>query len=281
MITLQNKDITVTVSELGAEMQTLTADGVNYLWCGDPAVWGKHAPVLFPICGALKGGQYTYEGKPYTMEKHGFARFERFEPERVTDTEATFVLRANEKSRACYPFEYAFRIGYRLTGKTVEITYEVENPSDKPLYLSVGAHEGYACPEGIEQYEIVFPKAETLYTTPDPLTSDDKQLVIENQPVLPLREADYAVDALIFRDGTCSDSLQLRHKASGRGVEIRYEGFEHLLLWQPHKAPFLCVEPWCGYPDTAQHDGDLTKKVGIQRVEGGETFRRVHSITVL
>lgn len=281
MITLQNKKVTLIVNDRGAEMQSLVADGVDYLWCGDPAFWGKHAPVLFPVCGALHNGEYRYNGETYRLEKHGYARFEMFEAETVTNTEAVFVLRDNESSRSMYPFSYEFRIGYRLVDKTVEITYSVYNPSNEPMYMSVGSHEAYACPEGIEAYEIVFPQAETLYTTPDPMTSDERSLVIENSTVLPLREADYAVDALIFRDGTRSDSLRLRHKQTGRGVEIAYKGFEHLLLWQPYKAPFICVEPWCGYPDTVGHDGDITKKVGICRVEGGETFRAVHSIRVL
>ena len=32
----------------------------------------------------------------------------------------------------------------------------VENLSDKEMYFSIGAHEGYSCPEGIEDYEIKF-----------------------------------------------------------------------------------------------------------------------------
>ncbi len=282
MVTLQNKELTVTIAKVGAELQSIkAADGTEYLWNGDPAYWAKRAPVLFPICSALKNNEYRYNGMTYTMQKHGYARFETFEVERATDTEAVFLLRADDKSREQYPFEYELRIGYRLVGQTVEIAYDVKNPSDAPLYMSIGSHEAYACPEGIEAYEIVFPQAETLFTTPDPLTSNDCLPVIENSNVLPLKEEDYSVDALIFRDGTKSDSLQLRNKQTGRGVEIRYEGFEHMLLWQPYKAPFICVEPWCGYPDTVEHDGDITKKVGIQKVEGGNTFHRVHSITIL
>ena len=282
MVTLQNGQLTVSISEVGAEMQNITAaDGNEYLWCGDPAVWGKHAPVLFPICGALKNGEYTYKGNSYAMEKHGYARFQTFEIESAEQTEAVFVLRSNEQSRACYPFDYELRIGYRLVGQTVEIHYDIHNPSEQPLYVSIGGHEGYACPEGIEAYEIVFPEAETLYTTPDPVSSDYRELVLENSCVLPLKEEYFSVDALIFRDGTRSRSLQLRNKETGRGLEIGYEGFDHLLLWQPHKAPFLCIEPWCGYPDTASHDGDITKKVGIECVDGGNTFHRVHTITVL
>ncbi len=282
MVTLKNEELTVVIAEQGAEMQSITAaDGTNCLWCGDPAVWGKRAPLLFPICGALKNNTYRYNGNSYSLEKHGFARTAMFACETATDTEAVFVLRADEKSRAVFPFEYELRVGYRLNGKTVEVHYDVTNPSAEPLYFSIGGHEGYACPEGIEAYEIVFPQPETLYTTPDPITSDARELVLENGTVLPLKEEYFAVDALIFRDGTRSDRLQLRHKESGRGVEIGYEGFGHLLLWQPYKAPFLCVEPWCGYPDTADHDGDFTRKVGIERVEGGKTFHRVHTITVL
>lgn len=282
MVTLQNKELTVTIADLGAELQSIkAADGTEYLWNGDAAFWAKRAPVLFPICGALKNNEYCYNGVTYTLQKHGYARLETFEVERATDTEAVFLLRADDKSREQYPFDYELRIGYRLVGKTVEIAYDVKNPSEKPLYMSIGSHEAYVCPEGIEQYEVVFAEPETLYTTPDPINSNDTQLVIENSNVLPLREEDYAIDALIFRNGTRSDSLTLRHKESGRGVEIRYEGFDHLLFWQPYKAPFICVEPWCGYPDTPEHDGDITKKVGIQKVEGGDTFHRVHSITVL
>ncbi len=282
MVTLQNKELTVRIAEAGAELQSIqTADGTEFLWQGDPAFWSKRAPVLFPICGALKNNEYRYNGVGYTLQKHGYARLETFEVERVTTDEAVFLLRSDENSRVQYPFEYELRIGYRLVGKTVEIVYDVRNLSAAPLYMSIGAHEAYACPEGIEQYEVVFSNPETLYTTPDPLNSNDTQLVIENSRVLPLREEDYAIDALIFRDGTQSDSLTLRHKETGRGVEIRYEGFEHLLFWQPYKAPFICVEPWCGYPDTPECDGDITKKVGIQKVEGGDAFHRVHSITVL
>ncbi len=282
MVTLHNQELTVVIAKTGAELQSVrSADGTEYLWNGDPAFWAKRAPVLFPICSGLKNDEYHYEGKTYTLQKHGYARLALFEVERASDTEAVFLLRSDEQSREQYPFDYELRIGYRLVGTTVEIAYDVTNPSDKPLYMSIGSHEAYACPEGIEQYEIVFPEAETLYTTPEPFISNDRQLVIENSKVFPLREQDFAVDSLNFRDGTKSDSLILRHKETGRGVEVRYEGFEHMLFWQPYKAPFICIEPWCGFPDTVEHDGDITKKVGIHKVDGGETFHRVHSITLL
>lgn len=44
------------------------------MWDADPAFWGRTAPVLFPIVGALKDNSYRYEGQTYLMGQHGFAR---------------------------------------------------------------------------------------------------------------------------------------------------------------------------------------------------------------
>ena len=281
MIVLQNEKVTVTIAEKGAELQSITKNGVEYLWHGDPTYWGRRAPLLFPICGALKQDTYTYEGTAYTLEKHGYARHQTFEVERATDTEAVFLLRSDENSLKQFPFVYEVRVGYRLQGDTVAVSYAVKNPEDRPLYFSIGAHEAYACPEGVGEYEIEFDKVETLDTTPDPLHSYDTERVMENGKVLPLKADYFAVDALIFNRCVQSEALTLRHKKTGRGVRVGFAGFPYLLLWQKYDAPFLCVEPWCGYPDTPDHEGDITQKLGIQRVDGGDTFCREHTITLL
>ena len=79
IITLKNDSLTVTVSTMGAEIQSVTGnDGHEYMWCGDPSVWGGHAPIMFPICGALKDNQFVHNGKQYTLTKHGFAKLNEF-----------------------------------------------------------------------------------------------------------------------------------------------------------------------------------------------------------
>ena len=50
------------------------ATGAEMLWCGDPAVWGRHAPILFPYTGKLTGGKMIAKGKEYAGGQHGFAR---------------------------------------------------------------------------------------------------------------------------------------------------------------------------------------------------------------
>lgn len=53
METLQNEFLTVEVSDLGAELQSIKdADEHEYLWQGDDKYWGRRSPILFPIvCG--------------------------------------------------------------------------------------------------------------------------------------------------------------------------------------------------------------------------------------
>lgn len=58
LTTLKNGRLTVTADTRGAELQTIDKDGgPSYLWSGDPAFWAFHAPTLFPIIGALRGGR--------------------------------------------------------------------------------------------------------------------------------------------------------------------------------------------------------------------------------
>ena len=67
-------DTRVEISPLGAELQSVSAGGVQKLWSGDKRVWSGRAPILFPFCGGLKNDGYFYNGARYDMPKHGFAR---------------------------------------------------------------------------------------------------------------------------------------------------------------------------------------------------------------
>ena len=75
-IRLENEFLQVTISSLGAEMQSIMTqtDPMEYLWQGDPEVLDMRSPVLFPIIGRPQNGKYKLGGKYYNMELHGFAK---------------------------------------------------------------------------------------------------------------------------------------------------------------------------------------------------------------
>lgn len=73
--TIHNEYLTLTVDTHGAEAVSLkNAAGEELLWQADPAVWKRHAPILFPWTGKLKDGSFTHGGKTYEGGQHGFAR---------------------------------------------------------------------------------------------------------------------------------------------------------------------------------------------------------------
>ena len=73
---LENENLRVTVESHGAELVSVVnkQTGAEMLWQADPAVWARHAPVLFPYCGRLKDGAFTCKGVRYEGGQHGFAR---------------------------------------------------------------------------------------------------------------------------------------------------------------------------------------------------------------
>ena len=56
--------------------------------------------------------------------------------------------------------------------------------------MSIGSHEGYFAPEGVEDYDVVFPQKETLdsFVLCGTVLSNQKISVIRDQNYLPIYE---------------------------------------------------------------------------------------------
>ena len=68
IVTLKNEELTVKISTLGAEIQSIEdKNGVERLWQGDPAIWKGRAPILFPVAGGFKDDGYELDGQWYGM----------------------------------------------------------------------------------------------------------------------------------------------------------------------------------------------------------------------
>lgn len=281
MVTLKNDFLTVLISEVGAEIHSVkNTNGDEFMWTADPDVWPMHAPIMFPICGGLKDDKYLMYGKEYTLQKHGFIRFETFKVEKSDDTNVTFLYTPTAKTKAQYPFDYELRVIYTLDKNTLSAKYKVTNKSDVKMYYAVGGHEGYLCEDGIENYDVVFDKNETLsaYVLDGNLLTYDKVPVIENSNTLPLKYDYFKVDALVFKD-VKSNKVTLTHRDSSRRITVDFTGFDVLMLWTKPGAKYICIEPWSSHPDNIDSDYDFTKKYHITSLKIGETKENVHTIT--
>lgn len=281
-VTIKSSELTVVIDPLGAELASLQDhQGTEHLWQGDNRFWSGRAPVLFPIVGGLKEDRYTLDGQRWTLPKHGFARNRVFTVAEQTDTSALLTLQADQETLALYPFDFLLSIRYTVNATSLQVSYQIDNRSDRTMYGSIGAHEGYLCPEGIEAYDLVFEKEETLRTclVAGSLLSGETAVVLEKGAVLPLKAAYFAVDALVFA-ALHSRSLTLAKRDGGRRIRVDFSGFPSLGIWTKPGAPFLCIEPWCGLPDEADSSGKIAEKRGILAIPALSSLSRTHVITI-
>ena len=113
------------------------ASGQEYIWNGDPAWWNGSAPVLFPVIGGLKAGEYSYEGKSYKLPSHGFARGSEFAVTRTGGDSAELTLMSSPKTLAAYPFDFLLAVSLQLERAGIAVRYNVANTGSARMYFSI------------------------------------------------------------------------------------------------------------------------------------------------
>lgn len=279
-IKITNGTLTASINPQGAELNSLIKDGKEFMWEGNPAFWGKHSPVLFPIVGTLKDNKYTYKGNTYNFPRHGFARDNAFTVTAHEGNTATFLLAATDELKKNYPFDFQLELIYTLHESELTLAYLITNKGDVPMPFSIGAHPAFALPGDFEDYSLKFEKTEPLVITPlvNDLLSDTTETLPAENGILPLAHKLFENDALIFKSLE-SKSVTIQKNGTDY-LAVRFFDFPHLGIWTKVGAPFLCIEPWQGYSDTADATGDFTAKNGVINLEPGATHAASFTVTV-
>lgn len=278
-VTLRSAQLSCSIDLLGAELQRLTgADGREWLWDGDPAVWGGRAPILFPIVGALAGGAYRWAGRAYELEKHGFARRRPFAVVEQEAASATLRLSADAATREVYPFDYELDLRFALA-EALTVTAVVRNRGAGPMPFSFGFHPALRWPRGGEA-QLVFDQREV-----GPVWRIDAAGLIARNEQLPgdgrrlrLDDALFADDAMILRD-VASRSVRFAHDAGS--VRVMWDNLPDLGLWTRPGAGYLCIEPWAGFNDPVGFDGEISAKPGIVMLAPGSSWTASMTIAPL
>ena len=277
MICLRNDVLSVKIKERGAELSSAVRGGREYIWQGDEATWGGQCPVLFPVCGRLRGGIYRFGGQTYAMPLHGFAKGKLFSVRQDSAAEAVFTLSDDEETRALYPFSFVFSLTYALCGDELSVTYAVRNAGKERMWFNFGSHESYRT-EG-EGWTLRFAEREDLALldlTPQGLLAGTRSLLSKGAAEVRIGKELFVQDSLVL-DGLRSRSVLLC-RGGAPAVQVRFAEGDRLVLWRMEGAPFFCIEPWNGLPDLAGADGELTRKEGILSLGAGERFAKEHVI---
>ena len=290
LYTIENEKIRVVIDSVGAEFHNLILkeDGTEYLWQGDPEYWKGRAFNLFPICGRLVGGKYTYKGKDYRMEIHGFLRTSDTEVTEQTADRITFRLTDSGETRAQYPFGFEVLVTYVLSGNTVKTVYTVRNTGDTVLPFALGGHPGFNIPllpgERFEDYYLEFgeaaPAKMMVFSDACMYTDEVRDFPLEGGKVLPLRHSLFDNDAIFLRD--MSRKVTLKNTKNPKTVEVCFDEFPYLGLWHaPRKpAPYLCIEPWSGVPSYEGVVDDMDTKKDMFRLAPGGVYETSFTVTI-
>jgi galactose mutarotase-like enzyme len=283
IVTLENDLYTVTFETKGAELISLINKKTNrnYIWEGDPAFWGKHSPILFPIVGTLKNDMYYHNDQPYVMPRHGFARDMEFDIHSQNSNSITFSLISNAETISKYPFEFELHLCYTLSENELTFQYNVFNKSATDMPFSIGAHPAFALRASFSNYSLAFEHQETLecFVLENDLISNTSYRIQLKDKLLPLDYATFEKDALILKKLKSKSIVLLENE--NPLIRIDYADFPNLGIWTKTNAPFICIEPWNGYADVIDTQSKISEKDGIQIAKPNSDHQFSFSIHIL
>lgn len=147
MVELKNEQLSVVVSEKGAELQSIKdANGKEYLWQGDPAFWGRRSPILFPIVCSVNDETYRVDGQEYHLPRHGFARDAAFTLIAQSERKVTFALESSEETKKVYPYDFTLSVSYVLDGNKIGVIWHVHNTDTREIHFQIGGHPAFNIP---------------------------------------------------------------------------------------------------------------------------------------
>lgn len=288
MKTISNSQLTLRVSNHGAELCSIVCNGKEYLWQADPAFWKRHSPVLFPIVGSVWDNEYRINGIPYPLSQHGFARDMDFELIMERPDELRYRLTDNEETRKKYPFPFCLEIGYRIKGKQIEVQWEVKNTGNEEMYFQIGAHPAFYFPsfdaESDERGYFGFDRTERLkyiLITEKGCADPEHAYPLElTDGLLPLDTHTFDKDALILENSQVK-KVTLYNKVMQPYLSLHFTA-PVVGLWSPpaRNAPFVCIEPWYGRCDRAHYTGEFKDRDWMRRLAVGEVFNGGYTICI-
>lgn len=291
LASIQNDFLTLTVDTHGAEAVSLkNRAGEELLWQADPAIWKRHAPILFPWTGKLAGGAFTHNGTSYPGGQHGFARDLEHTLLHAEGDIIVLELRSNADTKArLFPFDFVLRSTYRLEGNTLHHTLTVQNPADaaEELRFGLGYHPAFTVPFDADHttldYEFRFDQPESpmiLGCSSSGLLDGTAGYRWKNQQTIQLTDDLFENDSFCMA-GLRTKTIGIYEKDTGRSIVCRVEGFPYALLWSAPARParFVCIEPWHSLPAAEQDPQEWSQQAATACLAPGQEWATTLCIT--
>lgn len=214
---------------------------VSYIFNNEELIHQKEAPgwrnsdtEMFPIIGptAAKNFKVNTPKGDYNQDQHGLLRELKYVLESNTEDSCTFrkkyaAYTAIENSKypkkspvrlLSWPYNFTFRKKFKLTNKTLHISFEIDADGGMPFML--GYHPAF---------KLAGNKAEIINTNTENITI--QKILDQGSTALPV----------------LNTSEILLKRENGLNLSIKTEGFNNFMLWT--EVPnMVCIEPITAYP---------------------------------
>ncbi len=286
---IKSSKLKVVVNPVGAELWSIQDENGNeYLWQGDESIWKSKAPNLFPYIARLTDGCYTLNGEKYEMERHGFVRGSVLVAEQMGEDCVVFTLEENEVTKKQYPYDFKYKVIYKVVDNKLDITYMVENHSDKEMYFGVGAHPGFNVPfvenTQFEDYYIEFEEVcspkKIEFTDSCYVSGEKTEYKFVDGKRFDLQHNMFDRDVVLLEN--VSKKLSIKSDKTNKRIVIDYPNFDFVGFWHMPKkeAPYLCIEPWTSLPSRDGIIEDLAKQDNLVKLEPNGIYENTWSVII-
>lgn len=194
-------------------------------------------PILFPFPSKTKDDAYQFKGKQYHMPMHGLVKNDVFAVGETGENRARLWLENSPSWKAqYYPFDFRLEVEYRLEKNSLTVLFGIENRGDEAMPHYLGWHPFFKSTDK---------KRIRLW----------QDMRVHYDYVRQVDEPGIVLDDLSRRWDDVFHTPEkggfiLENEADGYRVSCEADReFEALVVcsWVEES---MCVEPWCGLPDS-------------------------------
>ena len=269
--TISSDKLRVTVTDAGGTMKSIfyLPENEERQWQGEE-FWKSQDIVIFPVVG--HAGEFNVNGQTYRLHAHGVVRYSVLSLESQTSDSVTLSLRSNEQTKENYPYDFLFKISYKVAGNSVTVTYFVQSlGGNMPFY--VGGHPAMKTPCGEAEIEFKNEESPVLYPidSAKAVKLDRLKRFIVNKP--------FFKECKTFQLGSLSGGSIYMHTQDGYTYEYKSDCPLFAFWSKEEGGDYVCVEPWWGINNFPEAPMELTLKPFMNVDNGtGKTFSYTLSI---
>ncbi len=229
----------------GGMVSEWTMDGKNLLRLDEGELMtapmaGGGMPVLFPFSSRTKEDCYLLDGQAWRMPMHGLLKNGVFAVSYADEHSVTLWTESNSVWRSqYYPFDFRLEITYALSGRQLDVKVRVINRSSRDMPHTLGLHPFFRASD------------KTAVSLEHSMTVHYDYMKGLDLPLCDISDLSARWDDVFHTSP--EPGFTLENRADGFKVRcIPDMDFQSLVVCSWIRGA-VCVEPWIGLPDSANH----------------------------